>query len=242
MLLLALDTCTSAITVALHDGEAVLAERSEIDPRRHTELVSPLVVECLTESGVRAADITDVAVGIGPGPYTGLRVGMVTARTFGHALGVPVHGVVSLDALAHAAVRAGVSGEFLVATDARRKEVYWASYTTDPATSSSRLPWARLTDPAVTKPDGLLELLTGTPTGDAMSVDLPTVGRGPVLHPEVFTNPVEPLDVSASAIAEIALAHLAAGISVPVEAMYLRRPDAVPHARPKPAVPAGERH
>ena len=76
-------------------------------------------------------EVTDVAVGVGPGPFTGLRVGLVTAQVLGHVLDVPVHGVCSLDALALAAVRCGTVTEqetFCVATDARRREVYWGRY------------------------------------------------------------------------------------------------------------------
>ena len=120
MILLAMDTSTSAITVAVHDGEHVLAERSVLDARAHTEHLAPLVQDALETAGLRPADITDVAVGIGPGPFTGLRVGLVTARVLAYTMGVPCHGVVSLDALAQEVVRTGTvdgSGEFAVATD-----------------------------------------------------------------------------------------------------------------------------
>ena len=107
MILLAMDTSTSAITVAVHDGEHVLAERSVLDARAHTEHLAPLVQDALETAGLRPADITDVAVGIGPGPFTGLRVGLVTARVLAYTMGVPCHGVVSLDALAQEVVRTG---------------------------------------------------------------------------------------------------------------------------------------
>lgn len=217
MILLAMDTSTSAITVAVHDGDRELAERSVLDARAHTEHLAPLVAEVLSVAGLAPSDVTDVAVGVGPGPFTGLRVGLVTARTFAFALGVPCHGVVSLDALAHAALRAGSvsgAGELIVATDARRKEVYWARYrgAGDRAT--------RLTEPAVAHPGDL----------DAALAGLPAVGRGAVLYPHVFPHGVDPLDVSAGALAEVALAQLAAGVEVGVEALYLRRPDAQPSA------------
>lgn len=211
MRLLALDTSTSAITAAVHDGERVLAAGSVLDARRHTEHLAPLVERVLAEAGLAPADLTDVAVGAGPGPFTGLRVGLVTARVLGWVRGVPVHGVCSLDVLAAQARTAGLTGEVLVATDARRKEVYWGTYALGEGVE-------RLTGPAVERPGDLPDDVR----------DLPTVGRGPVLYPELLPHgtPVV-LDVDAAALAEVALARLAAGVEMPVDALYLRRPDAL---------------
>lgn len=217
MLMLAMDTSTSAITVALHDGSRVLAEHSVLDARRHTEHLAPGVVTVLSQAGASPAEVTDVAVGTGPGPFTGLRVGVVTALTFAHARGIPVHGVCSLDALAHAVA---TSGEFLVVTDARRKEVYHATY----AGSAGRA--HRLTDPAVQRPADLA----------AQVRSLPTVGRGPLLYPDLFPHGAEPLDVSAAALAEVVLQRLAGDIPMPVEPLYLRRPDAMPTSARKAAL------
>ncbi|MGN5379859.1 tRNA (adenosine(37)-N6)-threonylcarbamoyltransferase complex dimerization subunit type 1 TsaB [Streptomyces lasalocidi] len=139
MLLLALDTATPAVTVALHDGTDVVASSCQVDARRSTESCCCLAVDrVLAEAGLALEAVTGIVVGVGPGPYTGLRVGLMTADTFGLALGVPVHGVCTLDGLAYAADIE--KGPFVVATDARRKEVYWATY------ADSR---TRLTDPAV---------------------------------------------------------------------------------------------
>jgi hypothetical protein len=80
-------------------------------------------VAVAAEAGLTLAEVDAVVVGCGPGPFTGLRVGMATAAAFGHALEVPVHGVCSLDAIGNQ-----TSGEVLVVTDARRREVYWARY------------------------------------------------------------------------------------------------------------------
>ena len=123
-MLLALDTATAAVTVALHDGERVVASATRVDPMRHGELLAPLITEVLSEAGVVRQDLTAVVVGVGPGPFTGLRVGLVTARTLGAVLEIPVYGVCTLDVLAIEAVDAGaVSGPVRVAADARRKEV-----------------------------------------------------------------------------------------------------------------------
>ncbi len=100
MLLLALDTSGAAVTAALHDGARVVAGRSTLDARRHAELLAPSIEAVLAEAGAAPRDLTAVAVGVGPGPFTGLRAGVVTARVLGFALGVEVHGVCSLDALA----------------------------------------------------------------------------------------------------------------------------------------------
>jgi tRNA threonylcarbamoyl adenosine modification protein YeaZ len=208
-MLLAIDTSTSAITAALHDGAGVLLVASRVDPRGHTEHLAPLVQGLLAEAGGVPGDLTDIAVGTGPGPFTGLRVGLVTALTLGHALGIPVHGVCSLDALAEAADRA--DGDLLVATDARRKEVYWARYAV-----GARTP-LRLCPPAVARPADLLAGLRS----------LPTAGRAPRLYPELFPHPVGPLDVDAGVLARVAARRLAAGEPMPVAPLYLRRPDAL---------------
>lgn len=226
MILLAMDTSTSAITVAAHDGSAVLAERSVLDARAHTEHLAPLITEVLEAAGLSPRDVTDVAVGVGPGPFTGLRVGLVTARTFAHALGVPAHGVVSLDALAHAAVVAGRlwdSSDFVVATDARRKEVYLARYRVEDGSA------VRVTGPEVIYPADIPEPVRR----------LPAVGRGALLYPDELPHGLEPFDVSAAAVAEVAIAQLAAGAELGLDALYLRRPDAQPAtAAPKSTVMA----
>ena len=99
-MLLALDTATPAVTVAVADGATVLADATAVDPRRHGELLAPAVESVLRTAGVDRRELTAIAVGTGPGPFTGLRVGLVTARTLGHALGIPVLGVCTLDVLA----------------------------------------------------------------------------------------------------------------------------------------------
>lgn len=205
MLLLALDTATPAVTVALHDGEAVIASSSQVDARRHGELLLPAVDRVLAEAGLKLDAVTGVVVGIGPGPYTGLRVGLMTADTFGLALGVPVHGVCTLDGLAYAA---DLQGPFVVATDARRKEVYWARY------ADSR---TRVTDPAVDRPADIAGQVAG----------LPAVGAGALLYPDTFPRAHEPEHVSAAALASLAAERLAAGLELPApRPLYLRRPDA----------------
>jgi tRNA threonylcarbamoyl adenosine modification protein YeaZ len=126
--LLAFDTATPLVTVALHDGTRVVTELRSDQPLKHGEQLAPLIAQSLADAGVDRLDLTAVAVGVGPGPFTGLRVGLVTARTLGYVLEIPVYGVCTLDAIAAEAARGGVDRPFLVATDARRKEVYHAAY------------------------------------------------------------------------------------------------------------------
>ena len=217
MLLLALDTSTSAITVALHDGARVLAEATTLDARAHGERLAPGIREVLEAAGATPGDLTHVVCGLGPGPFTGLRVRIVTARVLALVTGAALHGVCSLDALA----AAGPEGEVLVATDARRKEVYWARYAVSPGSVRA------LSAPAVTKPAELAPQVRA----------LPTVGRGPVLYPGLFPAPVDVLDVSAAALADLAVARLAAGEELADrEPLYLRRPDAAPNVVAKSAL------
>jgi tRNA threonylcarbamoyl adenosine modification protein YeaZ len=217
VLLLAVDTSGAQVSVALHDGTVIVAHRDVPDPRRHAEILAPGIDRVLGETGHAIDEVTHVAVGVGPGPFTGLRVGLVTAEVLGLVLGVPVHGVGSLDALALAAVRSGGVGgdeEFCVATDARRREVYWARY------RGAR----RLEGPAVVAP------------ADLPRDGLPVVGRGGRLYPGELGPEVEPLDVTAGDVAELAVCALAGDVGVegllPPQPLYLRRPDAVePGAR-----------
>jgi len=125
---LAIDTATDAVIAAvLRRDDAglieVLAQRVTIDARAHAEQLTPNIVAAVADAGLTVAGIDAVVVGCGPGPFTGLRIGMATAAAFGHALGIPVHGVCSLDAIG-----GQTAGEVLVVTDARRREVYWARY------------------------------------------------------------------------------------------------------------------
>jgi tRNA threonylcarbamoyladenosine biosynthesis protein TsaB len=226
-MLLALDTSTSSVTVALLglDG-GLLAEQHVIDPRGTTELLAPLVARAFEDAGAGPDDVELVAVGTGPGPFTGLRVGLVTAMTFGHARGVEVLGVPSHDALAHAWYLDGGQGRLLVATDARRKEVYASVYDTAADADETHLAWTRIRGPVVSKAADLPQ--------DERA--LPTVGRGTVLYPDLLGNPSGELDVSAAAIGGIALVRHGLGVDQPTEPLYLRRPDATMPGAPKPAL------
>lgn len=211
MLLLAFDTATPAITVAVHDGSTIVGEAYGEGAMAHGELLAPAIRDAMAQAGAAMSDLTDVAVGVGPGPFTGLRVGVVTALTLGSTLGLTTHGVCSLDIVA-ADVEA--DGEFLVATDARRKEVYWARYAS---------PHNRLDGPSVLKPADLA----------ALHPDLVAYGRGAHLYDGVLTAAGESFDPRAAALADLVVAGNVAEVGL--EPLYLRRPDAVPQVNPKRA-------
>ena len=127
-MLLAIDT-SAGTSVAIVDRErGVLSEHSEADTRRHAEVVGQLISECLQESGVTVGELAGVAMGMGPGPFTGLRVGIAAGNAFAFGAGKPAVRVVSHDAIAFQHFSAGERGPLLVVTDARRREVYWSRY------------------------------------------------------------------------------------------------------------------
>ena len=209
-MLLAFDTATPYVTVALHDGEDVVAERRSEQRMRHGEQLAPLIEEVMGDVGIVRQDLTAIAVGVGPGPFTGLRVGLVTARTLAFVLEIPVYGVCSLDVVAlEAAQDAPVGGKLTVATDARRKEVYLATYDDQ---------GRRLGGPDVVRPH------------DA-ATEGPVAGEGALLYPEAFPDARDPLLPSACWLARAVVAELAE-LHDP-EPMYLRRPDAVAPGAPK---------
>lgn len=238
VLLLAFDTATPAVTVALHDGTRTLAEHTEVDARRHGELLAPGIRTVLAQAGCSRHDLTDVAVGVGPGPFTGLRVGLVTAQALADALGIAVHGVCTLDILAWAVRH---DGPFAVATDARRREVYWARYAA---------PDRRVTDPAVDWPHVVAPEVAG----------LPVAGEGSVKYPDSFPVPIAPTLPTAADLADLTVRRLTAPFAptstptptltptstpdgstalLPPVPLYLRRPDAVePGARKPVSQPA----
>lgn len=211
---LVLDTATPAVLagiVRLDVGGSVVerlqvvAERTTIDARAHAERLTPNVVMALEDAACTMTDLDAVVVGCGPGPFTGLRVGMATAAAYGDALGIPVHGVCSLDAIG-----GQTTGETLVVTDARRREVYWARYRDG----------TRISGPAVNAPadvdPGPAQAVAGSPDHAAL-FDLPRCGS-------IYPTPS-------------GLVGAVADWSRPPErlaAWYLRRPDAKPLAADEP--------
>jgi tRNA threonylcarbamoyl adenosine modification protein YeaZ len=224
VLVLGFDTATPAVSVALHDGDRVIAEAFAVDARRHSELLMPMITKVMAEAGAARTELTAVTVGVGPGPYTGLRVGVVTARVLGSVLGVPVPGLCSLDIMAASVLAARPGREFLVATDARRKEVYWARY------------------------DAAGRRLAGPSVGPASSIpdaaDLAVAGTGGQLYPEAFGELTGPAYPDAGTLARLVAGSLSdpGGFAGPplllAEPLYLRRPDAKEPGPPKRVTPA----
>ena len=223
MPVLALDTSAAVAVALVTDDGAPLAERRVTEERRHAELLGPMITEVLRDAGVDRGALTTLVVGTGPAPFTGLRVGLVTARTLGLALGIPVLGVCSLDAVARRAADDGdlpAGTEVLVATDARRREVYWARYRVTGGPDVDVL-----AGPAVARPAQLAD--DGTTHGAVV------VGRGTQLYPDLLPAVgAVPLDPEPAVLARIALARRERGVPLPSEPLYLRRPDVMePGAR-----------
>jgi tRNA threonylcarbamoyladenosine biosynthesis protein TsaB len=196
-LVLAIDTATPAVTAGVVGGGYSLAERVTVDARAHAERITPNVLGALADAGCGMADLGAVVVGCGPGPFTGLRVGMATAAAYGHALGIPVYGVCSLDAIG-----GQTTGETLVVTDARRREVYWARYRDG----------VRIDGPAVTAPadvdPGVAQAVAGSPE-----------------HAALFGLPLcEPSYPTPAGL--VAAVNDWADDPAPLVPLYLRRPDA----------------
>jgi tRNA threonylcarbamoyl adenosine modification protein YeaZ len=236
-LVLALDTATPAVTAALVEvtpagtapagwsaGLRLVAEQVATDPRRHGELLAPAVTAALAAAGRSAGELAAVVAGLGPGPYTGLRVGLVTAAAIADAVGIPVYGVCSLDAVALPVAGRTPGGRLLAATDARRREIYWAVY--DQA-------GARVAGPAVGRPAEVAERLAG------LGVTV-MCGAGARQYAEVLALPLLVADHPAPlALAALAADRVLAGAPAdPVTPLYLRRPDAVEPGRPKAVTPA----
>ena len=165
-MLLAIDTSAGTSVAIVDRDRGVLASRDSADTRGHAEVIGTYIADCLAESGITVAELSGVVAGMGPGPFTGLRVGIAAARVFAVGAGKPVIAVVSHDALAF-----GLTEPTLITTDARRREVYWSRYgAPDPV----GLPH-REEGPALAKPDDLL-----TPEGyrrlDAATVSAAQLG------------------------------------------------------------------
>ena len=223
MLVLGFDTATPAVSVALHDGERVISTASALDARRHSELLMPMIAKVLADAGVPRTDLDAIAVGVGPGPYTGLRVGVVTARVLGSVLGLPVHGVCSLDIIA---ASVGSGREFLIATDARRQEVYWARYD-----AAGR----RVAGPHVGRAGSIPE-----------AAELAVAGAGGPLYPEAFGEVIGPAYPDAGVLCSLVAGSLAPPSPGPspghppllaADPLYLRRPDARVPGPPKRVTP-----
>ena len=196
MNVLAIDTSVG-VSVAVLRSNGELTQSQAVDHGMQGELTAELISQMVTDSGLEICDITDVVVGVGPGPFTGLRVGLVTAGVFAHARNIPIHGVCSLDAIAFDYAKPCV-----VVTDARRKELYWARYE-----------GKRISEPQVSNPEDLLAQFPNTEF----------VGPGAQLYPDVISGNL--MELRAGSLARLFVSGNAQ--LVDVSPMYLRKPDAV---------------
>lgn len=142
---LAIDTSGVVAVGLARDGEP-LVRVIVPDTRAHAEELMPSVLAACAEAGIALTDVTSFAVGMGPGPFTGLRVGVATAWTLAYAAGVTPHGVCSLDVVAAQWAADGAPDQFVVVSDARRKELYWRTYRADGVPTSQ---------PSVSAPAGV---------------------------------------------------------------------------------------
>lgn len=196
MKILAIDTSVG-VSIALLNKNEIIDQFTDTQHGIQGELTSAKIAELLTKNSMTAKDLTDIVVGVGPGPYTGLRVGLATAQALGFSLSIPVHGICSLDAVA-----LDYGKPCVVVTDARRKELYWAKYDQ-----------GRINQPQVNKPNEIVALEPGAQF----------VGPAVELYPEVISG--KQLSLNASALGKLLASGSA--ITLPVSPLYLRRPDAV---------------
>lgn len=258
MLVLVVDSSTPAVTAALVEITASVvvprAERMKVDARAHGELLAPQVDAVLGEVGARPANLAAIVAGLGPGPFTGLRVGLVTAASMGQVLGIPTYGVCSLDAIGQAAAAAplpssvaapttGARIPVLVATDARRREIYWAVYDgvdggaeaagADASDTADRAAVTRIAGPEVGAPAAVA--VRARELGAALAV-----GEGAARYAAELALPLlaAPDYPPPYALAALAADRIRAGApSDALTPLYLRRPDAVAAASRKRVLP-----
>lgn len=218
MYVLAVDTSSAAITAAVvevTDGDVCERATATIyDARAHAEALVPMIQGQLARLGLDVADLGAVVAGVGPGPFTGLRVGLVTAAVLADTLRVPTYGVCSLDAVAWGLT----AGPLLVAGDARRREVYWARY----------VDGVRMAGPAVDRPHAV-------DAGDAAAM----AGAGARLYADVLGLPLLDCDhPSVAGLVGLAAERIrAAAPSETLTPLYLRRPDVAEPRPPKAVTP-----
>jgi len=193
------------VNVGLARGDQVLATATVTDRMAHAEQLMPLVSECVDAAGIGMADLDQLFVGLGPGPFTGLRVGVVTAQVLSFALDLELRGVCTLDVLAAQFVAAS-HGEFVVATDARRREVYWARYSPD---------GVRLEQPRVSHPSDVPPLPVIGPAADLYADQLQAVPGPRAMDPALLATASPTLPDAGR------------------DPLYLRHPDATELTRPK---------
>lgn len=224
MLILGIESATGRVGCAIGGHEGVRASVQTTRERHHAELLAPQIRAACTHAGVALSDLGALAVDVGPGLYTGLRVGVTTALTMAHALRVPMLAVSSLDLVAYPLRHSGRT--IAVAMDARRGEVFHARYGCLPAGVQ------RLSEPEVGPPDHVVSQLLAD-TGETL-----LVGDGAVRYASMFEGlrGVELADPGFAHPSAESLVLLARALALreefvrpdEIEPLYLRRPDAQP--------------
>jgi tRNA threonylcarbamoyl adenosine modification protein YeaZ len=219
--ILGIDTSLGTTVAVVEDDGVIRAQADSADPLGHAEAIGTLLRQVLDEQSpsttpgpaASAAHITHVAAGMGPGPFTGLRIGIAAARAFALGRGIPVvpvvsHDAVALELLIGDALRDADTGRFAVVTDARRREFAYSVYD---GLDDDGIP-VRTAGPALAQRDRIDDVLA-----------------------ELGARPREVRAVSAAMVALAAARALAAGREIgPRDALYLRSPDvAVPAAAKK---------
>jgi tRNA threonylcarbamoyladenosine biosynthesis protein TsaB len=218
MKLLAIETATRLVGCALWDDNGLVAAHLLVAGQRHVEVLVPAIDELCRQAGTSVADLDAVAVDIGPGLFTGLRVGLATATTIATARSIRAVGVTSLEALAHPHRRR--RGLLAAVVDARRSEVYWALFEGD----GQRL--KELSSPAVVSPQDAANELA--------NLSVLAVGDGAVRYREIFeavgAEVAGPGDMwpSPVAVAELGMERISGGAcaagALPAP-LYLRQAD-----------------
>jgi tRNA threonylcarbamoyladenosine biosynthesis protein TsaB len=203
VLLLAIDTSAGTSVAVVDGGDRVLAQLDEAGTRSHAERIGPLLLGALAEAGVEPAELDAVVAGMGPGPFTGLRVGIAAARTFARGIGVPVVPIAS-----HDAVALDRSASVLVVTDARRREVAWSAYA---APDGSGIP-LRVRGPELARADALDAAVAGVDSRERVDAALIPAGALGMLAARLLDAGRDP---------------------GPAEPLYLRAPDVTVSDGPK---------
>ncbi len=261
MILLGIETATELVGVSVADDDGPRATVWATGRRRHAESLAPAVAHVLDQAGLALADVEVVAVDVGPGLFTGLRVGVTTAKALAQGLDVGVVPCTSVDVLAAAAYAAGWTGPVAAVVDARRGEVFVARYVSDPAAVDG---WRQVSGPTRFSPADLaVELAGAGATTDGATTDGATtdgaaagwlaVGDGARRYADALAvvpglRVAGPVSPPPDALAALAVRRLAAGgpdgpvLQAPAEVqpIYLREADArINWTQRDPVPPAG---
>jgi tRNA threonylcarbamoyl adenosine modification protein YeaZ len=182
-MLLSLDTSAGTSVAVVDRDRGIIVEHSIDDTRRHAEVIGELIQRCLSESAVPVTALSGVAVGMGPGPFTGLRVGIAAAQAFAVGAGKPLVRVVSHDAIAFGHFISATE-PLLVVTDARRGEVYWSTYS---GRDEAGLP-LRVGEPGLARPAALADTVPGFDSYERLDAATVSAGQVGMLAETLFSH------------------------------------------------------